>query len=108
MSARVLLCCLLLCACLLAPACGGPPEPAPRFSARDAVILVQSNVPDAELWVDERFIAPVGALRAGVSLRPGAHRIEVRHPRYHSFYETVIVQERERSTLDVRLVPILE
>lgn len=99
---------LAVCACLTAAGCGGPPEPAPRFSARDAVILVQSNVPDAELWVDERFVAPVSALQAGVALRPGTHRIEVRHPRYHSFYETVTVGARERSTLEVRLVPILE
>lgn len=102
--------CLVLGACVAAAmgGCGGPPEPAPRFSANDAVILVQSNVPDAELWVDERFVAPVGALQGGVALRPGTHRIEVRHSRYHSFYETVTVGARERSTLEVRLVPILE
>jgi hypothetical protein len=108
--------CLVLCACVTAAGaaavgasgCGGPPEPAPRFSASDAVILVQSNVPDAELWVDERFVAPVGALQGGVALRPGTHRIEVRHARYHGFYETVTVAAHERSTLEVRLVPILE
>ena len=53
--------CLVLGACVAVAGCGGPPEPAPRFSAHDAVLLVQSNVPDAELWVDERFVAPVGA-----------------------------------------------
>lgn len=88
--------------------CGGPPQPARRFSASDAVILVQTNVPDAELWVDERFVAPVSALQGGVALPPGTHRIEVRHPRYHTFYETVTVQARERGTLDARLVPVLE
>lgn len=88
--------------------CGGPPQPAPRFSASDAVILVQTNVPDAELWVDERFVAPVGALQGGVALPAGMHRIEVRHPRYHTFYETLTVRARERGTLDARLVPILE
>jgi hypothetical protein len=99
---------LVLCACVAAAGCGGPPRPAPPFSASDAVVLVQSNVPDAELWIDERFVAPVGALQAGVALPPGTHRVEVRHPRYHSFYETVTVSARERSTLEVRLVPVLE
>lgn len=88
--------------------CGGPPKPARRFSASDAVILVQTNVPDAELWVDERFVAPVSALQGGVALPPGTHRIEVRHPRYHTFYETLTVQARERGTLDARLVPVLQ
>ena len=99
--------CLILVACVAA-GCGGPPEPAPRFSASDAVILLQSNVPDAELWIDERFVAPISALQGGVALRPGTHRVEVRHPRYHSFYETVTVSARERSTLEIRLVPVLE
>jgi hypothetical protein len=98
----------LATAMMAATACGGPPRPAPGFSANDAVILVQSNVPDAELWVDERFVGPVGALEGGVALRPGTHRIEVRHARYHTFYETLTVQARERSTLEARLVPVLE
>jgi hypothetical protein len=97
---------LVLCA--FAAGCGGPSRPGARFSANDAVILVQSNVPDAELWIDERFVAPVGALRGGVTLRPGLHRVEVRHPGYHSFYEAVTVSARERNTLEITLVPVLD
>jgi hypothetical protein len=99
---------LVLCAFATAVGCGGPPRSGQRSSASDAVILVQSNVPDAELWIDERFVAPVGALRGGVTLRPGTHRVEVRHPGYHSFYDAVTVRARERNTLAVRLVPVLD
>lgn len=108
--AVVALCALAMLAGAVAmgAGCGGPPQPAPRFSASDAVLLVQTNVPDAELWVDERFVAPVSALEGGVALPPGTHRIEVRHPRYHTFYETLTVRARDRGTLDARLVPILE
>lgn len=99
---------MLACAVWTGAGCGGPPQPAPRFSASDAVVLVQTNVPDAELWVDERFVAPVSALEGGMALPPGTHRIEVRHPLYHTFYETLTVRARERSTVDARLVPVLE
>lgn len=99
---------LVLCAFVTAAGCGGQPRSGARSSASDAVILVHSNVPDAELWIDERFVAPVGALRGGVTLRPGMRRIELRHPGYHSFYQAMAVRARERSTLEVRLVPVLE
>lgn len=101
-------CALWALAWLACASCGGPPRPAPGFSPDDAVILVQSNVPDAELWVDERFVGQVGALRGGVALPPGTHRIELRHPRYHTFYEVLTVAARQRDRLEAALVPVLE
>ncbi len=77
------------------------------MGADAAVVLVQSNVPDAELWIDGRFVGLVGTLAGGVSLAPGAHRVEVRHALYHTFYQLIEVPPRATEVLDVALVPVL-
>ncbi len=69
----------------------------------DAVIKFDCPVRDAELWVDDRFIAEIGHLGGGIALSPGAHRIEIRHDRYHAHYQEIAVKRRERRTLEVDL-----
>jgi hypothetical protein len=73
----------------------------------DAIIRVAAEVPDAELWVNDRFVGHVRSLRGGVALSPGAHRIEIRHDGYHTHYEVLTVAARERRTLTVDLAQIL-
>lgn len=93
---------------VLAPAwlmagCGPRPTPRGGVAATDAIVRVQCNQPEAELWVDERYIGPVGALKAGVALSPGRYRLEVRHPEHHTFYGQIEVRAREQRTLDIAL-----
>ncbi|ACY15922.1 PEGA domain-containing protein [Haliangium ochraceum] len=87
-------------------ACGGASQ-AGRSRADDAIILVRSQPGDAELWVDERFVGPVAALSGGISLRPGSHRVELRHPDYHTFYTVLSVSARQRDQLTAELAPRL-
>lgn len=86
-----------------ARAAGGAAGVAPD----DAIIQLRCNVPEAELWVNERYIGPVGALKGGVALSPGTHRVEARHAQHHAFYAELELRARERRTLDVDLAPRL-
>lgn len=86
-----------------ARAAGGAAGVAPD----DAIIQLRCNVPEAELWVNERYIGPVGALKGGVALSPGTHRVEARHAQHHAFYAELALRARERRTLDIELAPKL-
>ena len=68
----------LLLACGAASPSASHPAP--------AILLVRAPVPDASVWVDEKLLGEVGALPGGVELRPGDHRVEIRHDRYHTRY----------------------
>lgn len=99
--------CLLVLA-LLAPAChGGAPAKAPRIAATDAIVRIQSNVVDASLWIDGRFIGAVDGLRGGVALDPGSHRVEVRHEAYFVHYQDLELTPGQRLTLEIELAPLL-
>ena len=71
--------------------------------ARKAVIMVQVAQPDASIWVDGHFVTEVAQAKGGVALKPGTHRIEIRHDRFHTHYEIVEVRAKERRTLQVEL-----
>lgn len=89
-------------------ACPGSRGASPTgVGKNDAIVLIQCEVADAELWVDDRFVAEVGRLRRGIALSPGDHRIEVRHDRYHTHYEEIQVAARERRTVAVELAESL-
>lgn len=92
---------------LAALGCGARTQARRGASPDDAIVHIQCNEPEAELWVNERFIGPVGALGGGVALSPGSYRVEVRHQRYHTFYAPLTVQARERRTLEAVLAEAL-
>ena len=96
----------LILAAALAGGCG-PRPPGGGAGGGDAVVRIDCRVPDAVLWVDDAYVGDVGDLRAGVALRPGAHRLEIRHDRYHSRYIELTVKRGERSTVRVTLAPVL-
>jgi hypothetical protein len=73
----------------------------------DGVVYVTSDVADAQVIVDGHYVAPVGALRAGVALPPGPHRIEVRRDDYFARYFELTIAPAERRPLRAELVPIL-
>ena len=96
--------CVLL---VMALASCGPKVGPNGVTADDAIIKVQSNVRDAQVYVDGRFIAPLQALRGGVAVVPGVHRFELRHDDYFSSYLELKVARAERRSVAMELAPIL-
>ncbi|HUQ05435.1 MAG TPA: hypothetical protein VM261_23195 [Kofleriaceae bacterium] len=88
-------------------ACAGTARDPSKPDADDAVVRVRTAVKDASLWVDGRFIGPIGGLRGGVALEPGKHRFELRHDEYFSHYEELDLAPRQEVQLDVEMAPIL-
>lgn len=87
-------------------ACG--PKVGPNgVSANDAIVKVTSNVKDAQVFVDGRFIAPLAALRGGVAIEPGTHRLELRHEDYFSSYLELTVGRAERKIVALEMAPVL-
>lgn len=105
-SARAVAIALVLSACSASGPVSGPYGSA-RLGGDDAIVEIECSVADAELWVDERFVAEIGHLRAGIALGPGPHRIEVRHDRYHTHYTEITVKARERRKLSIEMAEIL-
>jgi hypothetical protein len=88
-------------ALLAGPGCSGASRTATRQDR--AVLVVRSPVTDAVLWVDGRYVAQLRDLRAGVTLTPGLHQIELRHDRYHPYYGEVELAVGQRLELEVAL-----
>jgi hypothetical protein len=88
-------------------ACNHQKASTSRVSASDAIFWVKSNVPSAGLYVDGRFVGPVGGLKGGVAVVPGKHRLEVRHDDYFARYVEVDLQRAERKRLEIELAPVL-
>jgi hypothetical protein len=85
-------------------ACGGTQKPS---GGDDAIVKVTSNVRDAQLYVDGRYIAPISSLGGGVLVEPGAHRLELRSEEYFSAYAEVSVAGADRKTIAMKLAPRL-
>jgi hypothetical protein len=90
----------------VAAACGPKPPPG-GVTRNDAIVKITSNVGDASLFVDGRFVGPIGVLRGGVAVEPGVHRFELRHEDYFSRYLELDLQRAERRELKVELAPVL-
>lgn len=90
---------------LLLTACSGHSQ---RGDDGDrAVLVIESPVKEAVLWVDGRYIAQLGDLRRGVPLPAGRHQIEIRHDRYHAHYAEVDLKARETKRLRIDLAELL-
>jgi hypothetical protein len=95
-----------LLACL-AGACGGTARSARGIERDDAIVQLRSNVRDAQVYVDGRFVAPLDAVARGIAMRPGYHRIELRRDEYFSSYLEVELARAERRKVKVELAPVL-
>jgi hypothetical protein len=92
--------------CVGLAACG--PKVGPNgVTSADAIIHVKSNVRDAQLFVDGRFLAPLSALGGGVAIEPGVHRFELRHDDYFSSYLELNLARAERRKVSMELAPVL-
>ena len=89
---------------ILLTACGGAqrvPE-APR-----ALLVVRAPVADATLWIDGAHVGTVADVGRGVRLRPGTHRVELRHDLHHTRYALITLAAGERRTLELTLAEAL-
>jgi hypothetical protein len=96
-----------LLACLLAGACGGGQRPSGAVERDDAIVQLRSNVRDAQVYVDGRFVAPLDAVARGIAVRPGYHRIELRRDEYFSSYLELELARAERRQVRMELAPVL-
>jgi hypothetical protein len=87
-------------------ACGGRQNTG-GVTKNDAIVVLHSNVRDASLFVDGRFIGPVGILKGGIAVEPGVHRLELRHDDYFSRYLELDLKRAERRKIEVTLAPVL-
>jgi hypothetical protein len=70
---------------------------------------VESNVPDATVWVDDILVGNVRDWsREGKHIRAGFHRIEVRHSGYYSFFKEVELPEGAQAVVNAQLRPTVE
>ena len=91
----------------LALAACGPKGDAQEPSSDRALVKLSSNGRDAEVYIDGRLVGRVGLLRGGVLMKPGVHRIELRHDEYFSAYAEISVGAAEKKALPLDLAPIL-
>ena len=65
---------------------------------------VQSNVPDATVWIDDVLVGTAKDWnKDGRQIRAGFHRIEVRHPGYYSFFQEVEVAGGSKVVVNAKL-----
>jgi hypothetical protein len=98
--------CALVVAGWLVVACG--PRIGPNgVTSDDAIVYVKSNVRDAQVYIDGRFVAPLNALGGGVAVEPGAHRLELRHEDYFSSYRELQLARAEHKKIAMEMAAIL-
>jgi len=87
-------------------ACG--PKVGPNgVSASDPVVYLKTNVADAQVYVDGRFVGPINVIKGGIALDPGKHRIELRHDDYFSRYVELDLARAEKKKVQLELAPVL-
>ncbi|MBL0216360.1 MAG: hypothetical protein IPQ07_21065 [Myxococcales bacterium] len=91
---------------LTCAACGPKIGPG-GVSSSDAIVHVHSNVRDAQVFVDGRYLAPLTALGGGVAIEAGVHRFELRHDDYFSSYLELKLARAERRKVTMELAPVL-
>ena len=70
---------------------------------------VDSNVPDATVWIDDVLVGKVSDwARDGRNIRAGFHRVEVRSPGYYSVYQELEQPDGGHAVIKATLHPLLE
>ena len=88
-------------------ACGARPVSPGGITRDDAILSIKSNVRDAQVYVDGRFVTPLDAAGGGIAVTPGTHRFELRHEDYFSSYLELTLAKAERRKVTMELAPIL-
>jgi hypothetical protein len=107
MSIRLIAAVAAVAAVAALTACHGQQVDSNHVSPTDAIFSIHTNVRDAALWVDGKFVSSLDALPGGIAMGAGHHRIELRHDDYFSNYLDLDAKRAQRGTLDLQLAPIL-
>jgi hypothetical protein len=94
-------------AILLVLAACGPKAVETGVTRSDAILRISSNVRDAQVYVDGRFVTPLDAAGGGIAVTPGTHRFELRHEDYFSSYLELTLAKAERRKVSMELAPVL-
>jgi hypothetical protein len=95
-----------LALCVVLAACG-PKTVETGVTREDAILRISSNVRDAQVYVDGRFVTPLDAAGGGVAVTPGTHRFELRHEDYFSSYLELTLAKAERRKVSMEMAPVL-
>jgi hypothetical protein len=87
-------------------ACGAR-QSANRVDADDAIVVIKTNVSDANVYVDGRYYGLVKMLKGGLAFEAGRHRLELRHDDYFSRYVELDLKRAEKKRLELALAPVL-
>lgn len=72
-------------------------------------LQIRSNVPEALVLIDDVLAGRAGQWGApGQLVRAGFHRVEVRHPGYHSHYAEIDVRDGALVVVEAQLRPLLD
>jgi PEGA domain len=94
---------LALAFVLLASAC------ATSLATVGVAFRVESNVPDATVWIDDVLVGrAVEWQREGRYIRPGFHRIEIRHPNFYSYFAEIEPAAGAQTSIKAELHPLLQ
>jgi hypothetical protein len=70
---------------------------------------VQTNVPDATIWIDDHLAGTASDLsQPGQRLPIGFHRVEIRHPGYYSVFQEVKPKRGEAVIISAELHELVE
>ena len=106
-AARISAAVFVLVLGLGAAACGANPPRTGGVERDDAIVQVKSNVRDAQVYVDGRFVAPLDAVGGGIAVEPGFHRFELRRDDYFSSYLELDLARAERRRVQLEMAPVL-
>jgi hypothetical protein len=94
--------CLAVFALVALSSCATFGRPAGTFE-------VQCNVPDAVVLIDDVLVGRASEWAPpGHQIRPGFHRIEVRHPGYFSHYAEIQLSDGGGALVKADLHPLLD
>ncbi len=78
-------------------------------STNGIVFRVDCNVPDATVWIDDVLVGKAADFKKdGRQIKPGFHRVEVRHPNYYSFFQEVELPGGSKVVVNARLRELVE
>jgi PEGA domain len=73
---------------------------------------VEANVPDATVLIDDVMVGKVSDWaqdgKQSRHIRPGFHRVELRHPGYYSVFQEIEKADGTQAVIKAELRPLLE
>jgi hypothetical protein len=70
---------------------------------------VDCNVPDATVWIDDVLVGKASDFKKDDrQIKPGFHRVEVRHPNYYSFFQEVELPGGSKVVVNAKLRELVE